>query len=275
MHCSKSPESPFIQTSVHFTSKVKHFLPSISGASSMFWAIFCKPRSRYFAAKALVAAFVTLSLFSCTAVTKQENRPVNGSRVFSNNQLLAENSMMKKRLSLIEREDDVLKRENRQHRMRIQELETQNKQLGQELDVMKEKYAIDMLIGEEQNNSLQEIIEKIKKETSERMLILIAEKKVLEEQIVRERRFFNDQIDTVKAAGNEQREKIIQANTQMELNLTAQLDVLNEKLEAKEREISLLEAVISAQNEPAPDPGGGQALTSAPLSPSPSTEATH
>ncbi|MFA5699785.1 MAG: hypothetical protein WC913_00720 [Desulfuromonas sp.] len=241
----------------------------------MFWAIFCKPRSRYFAAKALVAAFVTLSLFSCTAVTKQENRPVNGSRVFSNNQLLAENSMMKKRLSLIEREDDVLKRENRQHRMRIQELETQNKQLGQELDVMKEKYAIDMLIGEEQNNSLQEIIEKIKKETSERMLILIAEKKVLEEQIVRERRFFNDQIDTVKAAGNEQREKIIQANTQMELNLTAQLDVLNEKLEAKEREISLLEAVISAQNEPAPDPGGGQALTSAPLSPSPSTEATH
>lgn len=241
----------------------------------MFWAILCKPRSRFFAVKVLAAAFVTLSLLSCTAVTKQDNRPVNGSRVVNNDQLLAENRMMEKRLSLIERESDVLKREHRQHRIRIQELEAQNKQLGQELDVLKEKYAIDMRIGEEQSNSLQEIIEKIKKETSERMLTLIAEKKVLEEQIVRERTFFNDQIDMVKKAGHEQREKIIQANAHRELNLSAQLDVLREKLEAKEREILLLESVISAQNKPTPDQDGGQALTGAPIYPPPSTEATH
>ena len=59
-------------------------------------------------------------------------------------QLMAENSMMKKRLPLVERESDVLKKENQQHRIKIQDLEMQNKQLSLELTSLNEKYTNDM-----------------------------------------------------------------------------------------------------------------------------------
>ncbi len=242
----------------------------------MLWATLCTFRSRAFTVKVLTAVFISLFLLSCTAVTKQqERRPGNGSRVINNEQLLAENRMMKKRLSLIEREDDVLKKENRQHRLRVQELETQNRELGQELDIMKEKHAIEMLISAEQSSSLKTTIEKVKHEASERIYSLIAENKALEEQIVRERRFFNDQINTIKAAGNEQREKIIQANTQRELALAAELDILSEKLEAKQKEILLLKSVGAEQHGSTSEQDEVRTLTSTPISAPAAAEAAH
>ncbi|MDY0292488.1 MAG: hypothetical protein RBR02_09165 [Desulfuromonadaceae bacterium] len=220
--------------------------------------------------------FITLFLLSCTAVTKQqESRPGNGSRGVNSEQLLAENRMMKKRLSLIEREDDVLKKENRQHRIRVQELEAQNRELGQELDIMKEKHAIEMLISEEQSSALKTTLEKVKNEASERMYTLIAENKALAEQIARERRFFNDQINTVKAAANEQREEIIQAKTQRELALAAELDALSKKLEAKQKEILLLKSVGAEQHGSTSEQDEVRTLTRTSISVPAAAEATH
>lgn len=209
-------------------------LMSIFGADTMLF----KNNSRMFAMNVCAVSFVVLLSLSCTAAVKDGKQPFNS-------QLLAENSMMKKRLPLIERESDVLKKENQQHRMKIQDLETQNKQLGLELTSLSEKYTNDMVIGEEQISNLQETIQEIEKENSESIEALISHNKFLEEKLVRESQALNEQIVMQKAAFNQEREQIVQENAKRELNLSNQLGVLNKKLASRELEISSLKLAIS------------------------------
>lgn len=197
-----------------------------------------KHNSRIFALNICAVSFVVLLLLSCTAAIKKDSLSYNS-------QLLAENSMMKKRLPLMERESDVLKKENRQYRLKIQDLETQNKQLDLELTSLNEKYANDMAMGEEQISYLQETIQKIDKENSESRDALISDNKVLEAKLVRESHALNEQIVVQKAAFNQEREQIMRRNATRELNLSNQLGVLNKKLEARELEISSLKLAIS------------------------------
>ena len=69
---------------------------------------------------------LSLVLVMCTACPG----PVKEDARLLDSRVLAENSTMKKRIPLIERENDVLKKENLQHRMKILDLESQVKQLG-------------------------------------------------------------------------------------------------------------------------------------------------
>jgi chromosome segregation ATPase len=182
---------------------------------------------------------------------KDSKQPFNG-------QLNAENSMMKKRLPLIERENDVLKKENQQHGLKIQELEMKNRQLGVELTSLSEKYTDEKSIGEQQISNLQETIQKIEADNNKRVGALISQKKELEAKLVRESHALNEQIVMQKKAFNREREQITQENAKKKLEWSTELGVLKKKLEPKELQISSLKLAI---NEISMQLGGATALS--------------
>jgi len=185
------------------------------------------------------AALSVLVLFiACTANVKKDDQPFN-------NRLSAENSMMKKRLPLIERENDVLNKENLQHKAKIQDLETQMRHLGLELTCLREKYANDMAKAEEQISSLQETIQKIETESDQRIEALNALNKALETKLAREVKTLNEQIEMQRAAFNQEREQIKQENAKRESNLVSQLNDLKKTIAPKELEISSLKKAIT------------------------------
>jgi chromosome segregation ATPase len=203
----------------------------------MFLEILFKHKSSIFALNICIVSFALLPLLSCTAAI-QNNKSASG-------QVWAENSMMKKRLSLIERESDVLKKENQQRRTKIQELETENKQLGLELTSLNEKYLSDMTNAEEQINYLQETLEKREKENSDRTDALLSDNKALEKKRIQENHALQEQIVMQKAAFNQERELKMQESAKRELSFSSQLGVLNKKLEEKDSELSALKLAIS------------------------------
>jgi chromosome segregation ATPase len=151
----------------------------------------------------------------------------------SDNQLLAENSMMKKRLPMVERENDVLKKENRQYRIKAQELEAQNKKLSQEL----EKITNDIAIGEEEINYLHELVQRIEKENSESIEELLSRNKILEANFVREIHALNEQISKQKAVFVKEREQILQESAKRDLSQANEINALKKELEPKESQI--------------------------------------
>ena len=186
----------------------------------------------------LLAVFVLLSSLSCTAIVKDNKQPLNS-------QLFAENSTMKKRLPLIERENDVLKKENQQHRTKIHDLEMQNKQLAAVLTSLNEKYTNDMATGEEQILDLESTISEMEQETAERIELLTAQKNILEEKLVRETKVLNEKLVKQKTAFNQEREQILQQNAKKELDWSTEIGVLKKQLEPMEMQISSLKLAIN------------------------------
>ena len=168
---------------------------------------------------------------ACPAPVKEDAQLLNG-------RILAENSTMKKRLPLIERENDVLKKENLQHRMKVLELESQIKQMGLELSSLDEKYTKDMAAGAEQINRLQETIQRMEQESSARIRELTSKNAALKAKMDREVQGLKDQMAKQNDAHIQERKQIMQENAQREFDLTTRLDNLKKALEAKDLEIA-------------------------------------
>lgn len=184
--------------------------------------------------RALSMCSVSLMLIvcmACPAPVKEDAQLVNG-------RILAENSTMKKRLPLVERENDVLKKENLQHRMKVLELESQIKQMGLELSSLNDKYAKDMAAGADQINKLQETIQRMEQESSARIRELTSKNAALKAKMGREVQELKDQMAKQNDAHILERKRIMQENAQREFDLTARLDSLKKALEAKDMEIS-------------------------------------
>jgi len=184
------------------------------------------------------ASFVALLSLSCTATVHE------GQQTFSS-QFLAEHSMMRKRLPLIERESDVLKTENQQYRAKIYDLEKENKQLGQTLTSLKEKYADDMALGAEAIDTLQETMQKIEHENSDSIAVLVSENRGLEEKLARDIQALNEKIEIQKEVCSQEREQLVQENAQKELKWSTELGMLKKELEPKNVQISSLKLAIS------------------------------
>ncbi len=194
-------------------------------------------------------SFSLLSLWSCSAVLSNGEQPVD-------NRLQAENSMMKKRLPLVERESEVLRKENEQNRAKIQDLEARNWNMTLELASQKEQYLHDMAAAEEEIGKLQEELQKKEKENSEKIDALTAagkaveakrlqELKSLQEQIDQQKTAFQQELAQNKQASEQERQKIMEENSQRELELSTQLALLKKKLAPKEAEIASLKLAIS------------------------------
>jgi chromosome segregation ATPase len=184
--------------------------------------------------RTLSMCFVSLMLIVCMACPA----PVKEDAQLLNGRILAENSTMKKRLPLVERENDVLKKENLQHRMKVLELESQIKQMGLELSSLNDKYDKDMAAGAEQINKLQETIQRMEQESSARIGELTSKNSALQARMDREVQDLKDQMAKQNDAHIQERKRIMQENARREFDLTARLDNLKKVLEAKDLEIS-------------------------------------
>jgi chromosome segregation ATPase len=178
-----------------------------------------------------VSLILMMVCTACPAPVKEDAQLLNG-------RILAENSTMKKRLPLIERENDVLKKENLQHRMKVLDLESQVKQLGLELASLNDKYTKDMAAGAEQIKKLQETIQEIEQESSTRIQELTSRNAALKAKMAREVRDLKDQMAKQNDAHIKERKQIMQENAQREFDLTSRLDALKKALEAKDLEIA-------------------------------------
>jgi chromosome segregation ATPase len=177
------------------------------------------------------AALILTLCMACPAPVKEDTQLLNS-------RILAENSTMKKRLPLIERENDVLKKENLQHRMKVMDLESQIKQLGLELADLNDKYAKDMTAGAEQINKLQETIQRMEQDNTARIQDLTSRNVALKAEMVREVQDLKNQMANQNDAHIQERKRIMQENAQREFDLTARLDMLKKSLEAKDLEIA-------------------------------------
>jgi chromosome segregation ATPase len=181
--------------------------------------------------KVCVGCLVLIMCMACPAPVKKDAQLLN-SRV------LAENSTMKKRLPLIERENDVLKKENLQQRMKVLELESQVKQQGVELTSLNDKYTKDMENSAEQINKLQETIQRIERESSTKIQALMTKNDALKAKMAREVQGLKDEMAKQNDVHIQERKRIMQENAQREFDLGAKLDNLKKALEAKDLEIA-------------------------------------
>jgi chromosome segregation ATPase len=197
-----------------------------------------KPNRNVYALNLCVLSCIVVLGVACATPVKVDEQPVNS-------RFLAENSAMKKRLPLIERENDVLKKENLQHRTKIQDLETQLGKLTADLTSLNEKYTNDTAADEEQIRILQDTIRTIEAESAEKIEGLISQNTALEEKRAGEVRALNEQMAMQKQAFGQEREQMMQASAKKELNLTGRMDDLKKAVEAKQLEITSLKMALN------------------------------
>ena len=173
----------------------------------------------------------------CTAGVKAEDP-------FSNGRLLAENSILKKRLPLIERENDVLTKENLQYRSKINELGLRIKQLESELTALDAKYATDTAADAEKIRNLQQSIEGMEKENAARLEQLQAMNSALEKKRAQEVQMLHEQIAKLKISFSRERDHLEQESAQREARLSDEMEDLKKTLKNKELELSSYKLAI-------------------------------
>ena len=181
--------------------------------------------------------FLLVLCVACTAAVKADDP-------FSNGRLLAENSVLKKRVPLIERENDVLGKENSQYRSKIKELESRIKQLELELTALNAKYANDMAAGAETIRSLQQLIENMGKENVARIEGLQAQNALLEQKRLQEARTFRERMARQKEASDRDREQLVMENEQRTSKLADEIDELKKTLKNRALELSSYKLAI-------------------------------
>jgi chromosome segregation ATPase len=161
------------------------------------------------------------------------------------NHFFAEYSMMRKRLPLIERENDVLKQENRQYRADNLDKRGRIETLKQQLTTANDSYAKYKAAAENQFQSLREDMENLKMENAAKIETMAATNKAVKESLNRRIQKLGKQIETQKAAFGEERKQLVQQNAQSELKLTHRINDLNKTIEGKVMEISSLRIALS------------------------------
>jgi chromosome segregation ATPase len=184
-----------------------------------------------------IALYLLVLCLACTAGVKTEDP-------FSSGRLLAENSILKKRLPLIERENDVLGKENLQYKNKIKELGSRIKQLDLELTALNVKYANDMAAGAETVRNLQQSIENMEKENAARMEQLQTLNTELEKKRVQEVQAITEQIARQKETFKQEREHMVLENAQHASKLSDEIDELNKTIKNKDLELASYKLAI-------------------------------
>jgi chromosome segregation ATPase len=185
-----------------------------------------------------ILLFVITSSVACTALMNKDEQS-------SNSRLLAEYSMMKKRLPLVERENDVLKQENLRRRKDVWDLRNTNEKLKAELTSVNDNYAKDKAAAEERIQGLYRDLEIREEEYTTKIKALTAMNTEVKETMDRKVRVLNRQMTGQKKAFDQERKQLVQQQVQSERKLTDHIDDLNKALEAKVLQISSLKMALS------------------------------
>ncbi len=154
------------------------------------------------------------------------------------NRLLAENSAMKKRLPLLERENDILARENGQHKVKIQDLEAAVHRLTADLEANKALYTQVIADRSEQIETLTNALQRLTQSSAEELAALNGRMVAQEEHFTQAQAKVAQERDQVI----QERNKIIQQKNEMKTTLSAKLDATNQALQTADLEIEKLAA---------------------------------
>lgn len=185
-----------------------------------------------------VPAALLVLMVSCATPVSQESQPYGS-------QLMAENSMMKKRLPLIERENDVLKKENYQQREQIQELEVRVSDLNHDFTSLEAKYNTDITAAGERILRLEDTIKEKDRKSTAKIKELVTSNKNLEKKMTQTVKSLNEKMAAQEKAFSQQREQIVQENAKKESALTSQIEEMKKTLKSRESEIGSLKATAS------------------------------
>lgn len=180
-----------------------------------------------------MVAWASVMAFGSSCAT-----PTAGNARDANNRLLAENSTMKKRLPLLERENDILAKENGQHKARIQDLETAIHRLTAELAANKAQYAQTLADRSGQIETLTNALQNLTESSTKEIATLNAQMVVQEERFTKARVKVAQERDQVIL----ERDRIIQQKKDIEATLSAKLDNTNNALETVDLENKKLAA---------------------------------
>lgn len=156
------------------------------------------------------------------------------------NLIMAENSQMKKRLPLIERENDVLEQENLQYKARVRKLAATIEKLRADLATLNEKYARDIALSEERFQNLQDRYEKLEAESDQAIATLTASYEALQEKRNREQKDFNEKIALQQTSFNQERDELKQNYATQELSLQSEISKLKSALGTRDEEVKVL-----------------------------------
>ncbi len=159
--------------------------------------------------------------------------------------LRAENSLMKKRLVLLERENGVLKQENLQYKKDLQQLGARFEKLEADLASLNEKYRTDIALRDAQNRNLAQKNAILEKESSEKIKELTAVNKEMETRLSAEIRSLNEQMARQKEAFNKEREALKQESAKKEFELSTEIGALKKNLAGRETEVAALKTLQS------------------------------
>lgn len=183
-------------------------------------------------------AFLVMMGVSCTLVS-------NDHEVVSNDRVMAEHSAMKKRLPSIERENDVLKKENTQQRAKMLGLENQIAGLTRDVTQLSQKYAEDMALSEEKIKNLNETIQKNEDESSAKIEALAILNAALAVKMDQEVRALNERRVMDQKAWDQERTKLTTTHAQKEADLSARMDQLQGAVQNKDLEIVSLNNTLA------------------------------
>jgi chromosome segregation ATPase len=160
-----------------------------------------------------VAIFAVLLLVnSCTTTDR-------GSAHSTADRIMAENSQMKKRIPLIERENDVLMQENLQYKSRLQEATTRIEGLRADLSYLTEKFGAYVTSTEMQIHFLAENYALLEKTSSHQISELSSRYKDLELKRQEEIKQLNAHIISQNSAFIEEKKKLELKAAEIELKL--------------------------------------------------------
>jgi len=188
--------------------------------------------------KKFVIITIIVSILSCETV--------NGSRYQDlNEQLRAENSLMKNRLTLLQRENSILEDENFQKKKEIQQLNSKVEKLTSDLLSFKDKYQKDIALRETQYNNLEKKYSIMEKESLARIQDLTALNKNMETKLTLEIKQLNNTIKNLQDAFSKEREIMRNERMQKELAMSRQIEELKKSIDGKEGEIASQKTSLS------------------------------
>lgn len=188
--------------------------------------------------KQMIVACVLVSV-SCASVGGASYRQLA-------EQLKSENSLMKGRLALLQRENHVLRNENLIGKKEIQNLGARIEKLAADIESLKEKHRGEMALKESQ---LQDQLKKnaiLQQESSQKIQEIMQLSKDIELRLGGEVKRLGSELSKQQESFNGERERLKTEAAKKEFALSSEIEALRKSITAKDGEIAGLK---SAQSE--------------------------
>lgn len=164
----------------------------------------------------------------------------------SNEQLKAENSLAKKRLTLLQRENAVFKDENLQHKKEIEDSRARIEKLNADIESLKNKYQKDISLRDSQYQNLMQKNAIQEKESSRKILELTQLNQKIETDMGNSIKLLHEENSKLKETFNRDRENMRNESTKKEFALLKEMEELKKFIAARDAEIT---SIKTAQKE--------------------------